>query len=208
MKLSKLEQTTVNTYNSSASDWAGKHSSSGFWAEEMKRFHNLLPQGKLLEVGSGGGRDAYELISLYHYEYVGIDVSSELLKEAQKVNPQATLLLKSLYELDFPEKSFDGFWTSATLLHIPKERIDEALGNIRRVVREGGIGFISIKKGLGEKVEQDEPAMEDKRERLFAYYQKGEFADVLGRNGFEIIEFSEKPVSERTTWLVFLVRRV
>lgn len=205
MKLSPEEEATVKTYNRSASEWVSKHSSERFWGEEMARFHELLPSGKILEIGSGGGRDAKELIAL-GYDYVGIDVSEGLLEEARKVNPDALFLQKSLYELDFPENSFDGFWTSATLLHIPKSRINEALTNIHGVVKADGIGFISVKKGEGERVEEDEPEMEDKRPRRFSYYSDEEFKEVLKRNNFEVIESKVRLMSERTTWLIYFVR--
>lgn len=42
-----------------------------------------MPAGKILEVGSGGGRDAKDLIEM-GYEYIGIDISKGLLEEAKK----------------------------------------------------------------------------------------------------------------------------
>ena len=205
MKLTPKEIDTIKTYNQNASEWTVKHSTKDFWGKEMRRFHDLLPSGNILEIGCGGGRDAKELIQL-GYDYIGIDVSEELLKEAKKACPNATFLHQSIYELDFPENYFDGFWTSATLLHIPKNRIDEALVKIKNIVKSNGIGFISIKKGKGEKVEEDEPEMEDKKPRLFSYYQEKEFNEILERNNFEIIGFKERPMSEKTIWLVYFVK--
>lgn len=119
MKLTPEEELTIKTYDVHAEAWVSEHSSSGFWAEEMKIFRELLPEGRIIEIGSGGGRDAKELIEM-GYNYVGIDASEGLLKQARKVNPNATLEHKSVYDLDYPENYFNGFWTSATLLHIPK----------------------------------------------------------------------------------------
>ncbi len=205
MKLTKEEEITVETYNTNAEKWATEHSSPRFWVEEMGNFNKLLPSGKILEIGSGSGRDAKELMEL-GYDYTGIDVSDGLLREARKVNPNAEFIKMSLYELNFPENNFEGFWSSATLLHIPKNRIDEALNNIYTVVKEDGIGFISIKKGQGERIEKDEPEMEGTQTRLFTYYSDEEFRDVLKRNNFEILDFKERPTSERTTWLIYFVK--
>ncbi len=106
--------------------------------------------------------------------------------------------------MDFPDNTFDGFWASAVLLHIPKDRIDEALGRLHSVVKNGGVGFISIKQGEGQKVEEDD--MNRGHKRLFAYWQDDEFQNTLKRNNFEIIENRVRPTNERTTWLVYFVR--
>lgn len=205
MDLTPEEQLTVKTYNTNAKVWAKKHSTPAYWAEEMATFKKFLPKGKILEIGAGGGRDAQELIKL-SYDYVGIDVAEKLLAEAQKFNPNATFLHQTIYDLDFPKNSFDGFWTSATLLHIPKSRIKTALGKIHAVIKSGGIGFISIKQGKGEKIEQDEPQLPGDRRRLFAFYSQGEFKKILENNGYQVIESRIKPISERTTWLIYFVK--
>ena len=205
MRLTPAEQLTIKTYNSNAVAWAKKHSTPAYWAEEMAIFKKLLPKGKILEIGAGGGRDAQELIKL-GYDYVGIDVAEKLLAEAKKLNPTATFLHQTIYDLDFSKNSFDGFWTSATLLHIPKSRIKTALGKIHTVIKSGGIGFISIKQGKGEKIEQDEPQLPGDRRRLFAYYSQDEFRKILEDNSYQVIESHIKPISERTTWLIYFVK--
>lgn len=196
-KFTPAELKTIQFYDNKASEWASSHSGGQFWKSEMKKFHKLLPAGKVLEIGSGGGRDAKELIAL-GYEYTGTDISNGLIKEAIKHNPNATFLKQSVYELNFPKDTFDGFWTSAVLLHIPKSRIDKALTKIHKVVKPEGIGFISIKQGVGEKA--------DENERFFAYYSEEEFKKKLKDNNFEIIDSSIRPMSEKTIWLIYLVK--
>jgi len=205
MKLTKVEKQTMKTYDSHAIEWALKHSTERFWGKEMDRFGELLPQGKVLEIGSGGGRDAKELLSK-GYEYTGTDVSRGLLDEAKKANPDTTFLQQSVYDLDFPDDTFDGFWASAVLLHIPQKRLNDALVRIHSVVKNGGIGFISIKQGDGEMIEEDEPNIEGKRIRFFTYWQDAEFQEALVKNGFEVIESRVRPMCKRTTWLVYFVK--
>lgn len=205
MKLSPEEKQTVDTYDEMAEDWVARHSSAGWWKEEIEKFKSFQPNGKILEVGSGGGRDAKELIEA-GYEYTGTDVSKGLLREARKVNPGVEFLNQSIYELQFPENHFDGFWASAVLLHIPKNRIDAALQSLGRVVRGEGVGFISVKKGEGERIESEEARLPSVHQRLFSYYSEGEFKDVLLRNNFTILKSYLKPSGGKTTWLVFFVQ--
>lgn len=205
MKLSKKEKLTVEFYDNMAETWSREHASPGWWSAEIVTFQRYLPTGKILEIGSGGGRDAKELIEA-GYKYQGTDVSKGLLEEARKLNPGAEFLSQSVYELDFPDNSFDGFWASAVLLHIPKNRIDAALQSLGRVVRGEGVGFISVKKGEGERIESEEARLPSVHQRLFSYYSEGEFKDVLLRNNFTILKSYLKPSGGKTTWLVFFVQ--
>lgn len=194
------EKQTVSYYNKKAEAWTTAHGGNeevSYWQSEMEKFHELLPSGKVLEIGSGAGKDASALIAL-GYDYIGTDASRGLIRVAQKRNPGAAFLPMAVQDLDFPKGTFDGFWTAATLLHIPKARIDGALGKIKKVVKSGGIGFISMKQGEGEKTDE-------KTGRWFAYYSEGEFREVLERNGFEVLETQIRP-TDKDTWLVFFVR--
>ena len=198
MQLTPEEKITLETYNTTAKQWSEKHATVDFWEQEMEIFRKLLPSGKILEIGSGGGRDARELIAL-GYAYVGTDISTGLIEMAKKANSHVTFLAQSVYDLDFPEGTqFDGFWASAVLLHIPKTKINEALQQIRKFMRDGAVGFISLKQGDGERLEEDK--------RFFAYYSEKEFRKVLQRNNFEVVQTTVHPMSGKTTWLCFFVQ--
>jgi len=199
------EEKTIAAYDAIAEEWVRTHDTPDYWAAELDHFQELLPHGRVLEIGVGGGRDALQLLAR-GYQYVGIEPSERLLVIARERLPTASLLKQDVYTLSFPEGTlFDGFWASAVLLHIPRERIAEALKSIREWVRPGGVGFISLKKGGGEYVgDRSESLADDKR--LLVLYTLDEFRQVLVENGFGILLAYEKKVSERTTWLVFFVR--
>ncbi|MHB8442873.1 MAG: class I SAM-dependent methyltransferase [Patescibacteria group bacterium] len=171
----------------------------------MLAFKLLLPPAKkIIDVGSGGGRDSLELSNTY--DYVGIDISRGLIKEAKKTNPSAVFLNQSMYNIKFPDNNFDGFLASASLLHIPKEKIGIVLKSIYRVMKTGGIGLISIKQGTGEKMIEEKMKSGYTSQRFFSFYEKQEFTDLLKQNGFEVIHISRKKASTKTTWLIFLVK--
>lgn len=67
------EESTIKAYNKNAEEWSASHATEGFWEQEHILFSELLPQGNILEVGTGSGRDAIELTK--RYEYTGIDIS-------------------------------------------------------------------------------------------------------------------------------------
>lgn len=195
MSLSQPDEMNTKFYDDNAKPWSDDHLNAGYWQAQLNTFHKLLPKGKIIEIGCGGGRDARDLIKL-GYEYVGTDISEGLLEEARKNVPGYTFLKQSMYDL-FSAKKFDGFWASAVFLHAPKDKIGEALGSTKSVLKRGAIGYISVKKGEGEGVFGG---------RFFSFWDKSEFDDVLKKNGFEILDFIHDPRSPTDDWLCFFVR--
>lgn len=200
--LTEPEQNTVKYYDSTSQNWAAVHNTEKFWGVSVDAFKELLPDGRIIEIGCGGGRDAKELVAM-GYDYTGTDISEGFLEVARQALPDQNFVQASVYDLSNvgEDALFDGFWCSAVLLHIPKERIDEAFNSIKKVVREGGIGFISIKEGIEDVVET-----EGDLERNFYMYQDDEFREVLARNSIEVMNFRYMPMNERTKWLIYVVR--
>ncbi len=202
-ELTPEEKLTIATYDRQAENWSSSHATTNFWGEEMKRFEELLPSGRILEIGAGGGRDAKELIEA-GYDYLGTDISVGLLEQARKNNPGVSFEKVSVYDLDY-EELFDGFWCSAVLLHIPRDRIDDALQAVNKNMKRGAIGFIAIKQGEGEKLEADDKSPQGD-ERFFVYWTNDSFSKRLRDNDFEIVEHGYRPMSERTKWLTYIVK--
>jgi len=200
------ETITQETYNRIAEKWAREHSDVDYFRKEFEKFSQLLPRGKILDVGCGWGRDS-NLFESTDYEYTGVDYSKGLLEIAKANFPQVKFVEGNILDLPFEENEFDGFWAAASLLHIPKEKIHKALAEIKRVVKKRGFGFIALKKGEGEKMVTDDKRDGDEQDqRFFAYWQKDEFENVLQKAGFEVLDSIEHPASEKTTWIAFFVK--
>lgn len=204
------ELKTLEAYAKNTQGWTKTHSDQDFWLPCYTLFQELLPKGKVLDIGCGGGRDA-EFFIQAGYDYVGIDAVGEMIKQARDNAPSGNFLQMSMYSLGFlphpNPNSFDGFWASASLLHIPKENLPLVLEEIKRVVRPGGIGFISVKEGEGESMVRGGSGIEGENERFFAFYEIREFAGVLESKGFEILKclrFTRIPDS--AVWLVYFVK--
>lgn len=198
------ERLTLQSYQANAAAWAGHHNTAGIWQESIDVFRRLLPTGRILEVGCGGGRDARDLMSL-GYQYFGCDVVREFLPVAQAQNPGGRFFQASLYELPIPPGSCDGFWASAVLLHIPKTRIISVMSQLHTALRNDGVGFIAVKAGEGEAViveTEDDMTLQ----RLFSFYSDEEFVECLTASNFRI-EHSAVKVKGRTTWLCYIVRK-
>jgi len=197
------EITTVNAYNKHAVAWNSTHDDKDFYTKEYRIFKALLTQGSVLEIGCGTGRDALKLIEL-GYNYLGTDVAKDLLKSAQKRAPDASFQHIDIYSMDYSEK-FDGFWCAAVVLHIPKNRLLEALLAMNKQIRLGGIGFISTKQGTSNTLEP--LPYDSSSQRLQVHYSKEEFDVALSEAGFNIIEYTFRPLSERAKWMCYFVQK-
>lgn len=168
-----------------------------------------------MEVGCGAGRDALLFKEHGFYQYIGIDASPEMLAEARRLVSGIIFLEMNMYSLNFEENFFDGFWAVASLLHIPKRkvfgvfqrRIDIVLGQIRKVVRKNGVGFIAMKEGDGEKKVYNKEG----NPKFVVFYKEEEFKKILEENKFEIIKSSRyskiiNSVSVDKVYLNYFVR--
>ena len=207
-QLTEQERKTIRFYNEQGRNWVQKRepNKESLWATEIEELHRLLPAGKLLEIGVGGGKEARLLIKK-GYDYVGVDASIGILEVAKQYLPANTALyVASLHELPFEDNLFDGFWTAATLLHIPKDRINDALQSIKRVIKTGGVGFISLREGVGEGLDDAGTG------RWFALYQEEEFTKILNNNGFDVLACAKRIQPSCTVkgrgWIMFFVRVV
>lgn len=197
--LTSEELKTLGYYNKNAKKWlnnlaVGKDSL--LFESELIKFKKLLSKGRILEIGCGAGNDA-KWFTNNNYDYTGVDLSKEMISLSRKKVPDGNFQEMSVYSLDFPDKHFDGFWTSITLIHIPKTKINKALGQITRVVKDNGVGFISLKKGEGERYEES-------KKRFYAYYSQEEFSEVLKSNNIDVLESYTKPLG-KTTFLIYFV---
>ncbi len=199
-----LEAITIKNYDDIAEEWSSDMAVVNDWEAELARFHHLLPEGKVLEIGCGGGRDARALVDM-GYEYIGTDASSGMVRVAGKSVPDGAFKTLDMYKLGELNKKFDGFWACASILHIPKNRISEAMRSITGVLKPGAIGFISIKDGDKEDFEVRD-IRDRHEERLFVYWQKTEFDKVLKAWGFEIVNYEYRPDDERTRWHIYFVK--
>ena len=128
----KIKQDLESFYNSEAKKYA--ETRKKFWHEEKAILEAVTPlfeqkeKVRILEFGCGSGRFATLLNQNFtgKFDYVGIDLSEELLSYASKDNPNLTFFQWDITKLikNFEQESFDLIvWTSC-FQHIPtsKER--------------------------------------------------------------------------------------
>lgn len=200
MSLTENELLTLRRYDVSAEDWlahSGGRDRSCYWEEQMNNFVSLLGGNiKVIEVGCGQATDG-KYLRRYGVDCVSMDYSEGMLHLARELNPDIKLFQMNLYNMGFKDNSFDGFWATACLLHL--ENPEEALKELARITKPGGIGFITVREGEGEVVDS-------KTGYYFKYFNDSEFRKILTLSNMELLSFARKKGSPDYDWLMCTVK--
>jgi ubiquinone/menaquinone biosynthesis C-methylase UbiE len=196
-----MDKKTIDTYNKMAKEY--DEETIDFWERFPRNILDKfakLANGKILDVGSGPGRDGLLLKEL-GLDVVCIDASEEMVKLSSARGLKS--VLGNFYNLPFPNDSFDGVWAYTALLHIPKKEISSSLDEINRMLKNDGILGLGMIEGEGE-IYKESSGMN--LPRWFSFYTKHEIEELLQKHGFEILFFETfKPSSKN--YLNFIARK-
>lgn len=174
-----------------------------FWEQFPRTFLDqfVVASGtKVLNVGSGPGRDGL-LLKNFEKDVVCLDASEEMVKISKERGLESVVADFSL--LPFEDQSFDAVWSYTALLHIPKQDIGNALGEISRVLIPKGVFGLGLIEGDTEEYRESSGV---NMPRWFAFYQKEEIQSLVQKYGFELVHFeSFKPRSKN--YLNFIFRK-
>jgi demethylmenaquinone methyltransferase / 2-methoxy-6-polyprenyl-1,4-benzoquinol methylase len=94
------------------------------------------PRETVLDVATGTGAVARELVARKHCTVVGLDQSPEMLAEARRRAPSLTFVEGRAEELPFPDAAFDALTFTYLLRYVADPAA--TLHELARVVRPGG----------------------------------------------------------------------
>ncbi len=176
---------TLKTYESTASEYVQNVAELHPEVQAEQFLHLLNHRGKIIDLGCGSGRDAH-IFTEKGLEVIGVDFSPKMIEFAKKQAPKATFYVMDLEQLDFPENQFDGAWSNAALLHLPKKNIPPVLSAIHRILKPEGLFFLQVKLGEGERIEKDHRY--GGLEKYWSYFQEGELDSWLIYAGFHLLK--------------------
>jgi len=196
-------QKTIDTYEQTADLYNSLYPDVN--RKNIDFFIKQLKGKNILDIGCGSGRDAEYFVNK-GLDVAGIDLSDRFIEISRARVPNAKFIKMDMRNIDFPLESFDGIWSLASILHIPKIAAKNTIKQLRKVLKTNGIIYISVKLGEGEKfIKRDRYKG---LEKFFAFYTESEISDLLEQCGFEIIKLSLYNVPKQDTWIdVFAVKR-
>ncbi len=181
-----MDRKTIDTYNHSAKEY--DEETKDFWERSPRiiidKFSELV-KGRVLDVGSGSGRDGL-ILQAAGLQVVCFDASKEMVKLSFERGLES--VEGDFDDLPFSDDSFDGVWSYTALLHVPKSQINKPLSEIHRVLKRRGFFGWGMIEGT---TEEYRTSLGVDKPRLFSFYTKEELEDLLKKHGFEIVYFED-----------------
>lgn len=108
---------------------------------------------EVLDAGCGTGRLIGYLRSLGDgVEPTGADLSPAMLAHARAAHPGVEFVEADLASLPFPDERFDGVVAWYSIIHTPPHALPRVFGELRRVLRPGGLLLLGYQAGVGERI--------------------------------------------------------
>ena len=198
--MNKKDQTT-QTYNQKAKEFAKKFDSirprTSYIEEAFSYIKKENP--KILEIGCGNGRDALEILKKTD-DYLGIDISEELIKMAKEKVPDADFRVADVVNLEFPE-NLDIVIAFASLIHVDKDEFKSILNKIYNALNVSGVIYLSLKYSIKyqELTQKDEFGS-----RTYYHYSKEDIGELASR--FSIVKEEIEEIRD-TKWLEVILQK-
>ena len=178
---------TRATYDDIAEAYAARNAPNVGARDWLDELAAAVPSGGVVvDVGCGPGADAALLRAAGH-RAIGLDLSSSMLGLARRSG--VPVVQADLRELPLRDRSVDAVWSSASLLHVPREQTVATLAEWRRVTRDGGGLALSTSSGADEGWEvvpyaraHDEP----ERHRWFVHRTRDELVAAIAAAGWSV----------------------
>ncbi len=197
------------TYNKIAEDWVLDHNTDKWWQEGASHFLSLLPkEASIVDVGCGGGIKTRYIFEK-GYAVTGIDFSENMIEIARRENPGIEFSVVDMYDIDNIERTFDGIFVQAALLHIPKARVMEVLTKMKDRLNEGGLLYLAVKGIREDGIEEDVKTENDygyEYERFFSYFSLEELKGYFDQLGLSVIWEGDNG-SNQTRWVQIIGKR-
>lgn len=197
-----MDKRTIDTYNDLAREYDAE--TADFWNLFPDAFIDTFAKqatGKVLDVGSGPGRDGL-LLQKQGLEVVCLDASDAMIKLSTDRGLES--IIGDFNDLPFSDGSFDGVWAYTSLLHVPKSEVHKSFSEIARVLKRDGTLGLGMIEGNTELYRESSGVG---LPRWFSFYTREELEDLLAAHGFETTYFEVfKPRTKN--YLNFLARKV
>ena len=176
---------TATTYAENASALVEKYLDFSLFERHGDAFRDALPEPedcppRILDVGCGPGADTAPMANA-GLDVVGLDLTPQFLHEAREQAPEARLLRGDMRALPVDATAFEGLWSSAAFLHLPRSDAVPTLEGFHRVLAPGGALLLSVMASET----RDADAVEVPDGRRFTFWHEGPIRDRLREAGFD-----------------------
>ena len=184
---------TVETYERIAETYANIHGDREQVAALVEQFTAAVDEEsadalahppRVLDVGCGPGWESASFAEV-GFDVVSFDLTRSFLDETRERVPDASVVRGDMRALPFADDSFDGLWACASLLHVPEPEVPSTLADFERVLVDGGVVLVSMKRAGGDDGGIEETPY-DTDERHFERYEPETLTRLFTEAGFTV----------------------
>lgn len=122
--------------------------------------NNLPKKGLILDLGSGTGLPFAKLFIEKGFNVLGVDISSQMIKIAQKNVPLANFKELSMTDLDY-NKKFNGVFSSYSMLLLSPQLFKDVANRIVKSLKNNGLLYLSLNEPRVEGEDVDKEVIVD-----------------------------------------------
>jgi SAM-dependent methyltransferase len=147
---SEIEASYDSVAEAYAAEFYGELARKPFDRELLDQFaESLRARGPVCDIGCGPGQIARYLQDR-GVQMRGLDISSEMVRCARRLNPDIPFERGDMLALDMPEASLAGIVSFYAIIHLKREDVVRALEGMHKVLEPGGRLLVSFHGGEGE----------------------------------------------------------
>lgn len=182
-------QEVTNCYDLTAEEYANV-----FYNElDNKPFDRMILQrfasensGKFADLGCGCGHTTKFLVENGVKEIVGIDLSPEMVKIAEKLNKSLTFEVGNMLDLEKNDGEFGAILAFYAIVHFTYEEIERAFSEIYRVLKSSGQFLFSFH--IGDEIVSLDEFLNQKVKITFYFFEVDKILQMLEKVGFKVKE--------------------
>jgi SAM-dependent methyltransferase len=141
--------------------------------------------GPICDMGCGPSQIA-RYLHRQGVDTLGVDLSPRMVAEAQRLNPDIHFHQGDMLSLPDPDNSWGGIAAFYCIIHIPREQVVDALHEMRRVLKPGGVLLVTFH--IGQEIKHLDEWWEKPVNLDFAFFLPEEMETWLKEAGYELVE--------------------
>lgn len=150
----------------------------------------VKPLGTAADMGCGPGQIARYLLDC-GVNVIGVDLSPQMIATARALNPDIVFQIGNMLALEtIPDAAWGGIAAFYSIIHIPRDRLGEALREFYRVLVPRGPLLLAFHRGSETHVERELWGKEVYLE--FSFLTRSEVENPLRAAGFEVLDVIER----------------